>query len=145
MVLSMDRLSDDLKVFVFNQMMESHQTLDAFFSSTHSVALFVDFIFDRNGALPDRFINCIKAVRCCTGLGIKEGKQLVDQCKETTKPRVDVQSLIDALVEFRDLDRHWIEVFEANDQVAGATRSESRVNTHKLKCLVIDLIVDIPF
>ena len=141
------RLPDDLKVWLFNELAVGDYTIEDYFNSFCMMPFFVDHVFKRDGAAPDRFINCIKAVRTCLGLGLKESKDLVEQYRTSSEPRVNMLKLAEilrdrlAIGEFRG-QPEWLNVTEVYDLVSAATLDERRVDIAALKDAVVDLIVN---
>jgi hypothetical protein len=134
-------LSDDAMRLVINNLVEEGLLSDQ--AIRVMVINLVNGVFEDSGAESLRLINCIKAVRNCTNLGLLEAKQFVERYKETSDPMVNVSMLIRQLENLRDgADRQWIGVCEGNDQVAGATNVSMRVNVDLLKQGVIDHLID---
>ena len=141
-----DRMSTPVLVKVLNSLVNSGALSGA--AVRDLVTNMVNGIFDECGVSPEKFINCIKAVRNCTGWGLKEAKDFTDQHRRMTTPRVNVTALINDLADYKRNDRFWIETYEGRDALERSIQSTAHVDVDMLRQDVIDQIVgewDIPF
>lgn len=133
-------LSDKTKLVLFELLCRSNFSLNEAFGDYDFTRNLVDRIFQDDGAdSPDKKINAIKAVRSCTGLGLRESKQLV----ERSERKMVVYSRF--IKECDRMFRHGdvVDLFTMKNVVDTATRTIIDLASVKAEC--VDFIRDIPF
>jgi hypothetical protein len=102
---------------------------------------------------PEKVINCIKAVRQLTGLGLKESKGLVEKYRVTRSALTNVRDLMQDLEGYTVNGTSHIPAELAQDLVSGRTYQRQQVDVSALKARLYNDIVadytdfddDIPF
>ena len=133
-------LSDKIKLVMFELLCHSNFSLNEALGDYDFVSNLVSRIFESDGAdSPDKKINAIKAVRSCTGLGLRESKQLVERSER--KMVVYSRFIEECDRTFRHGDA--VDPFTMKNVVDTATRTTVDLASCKAEC--IDFIRDIPF
>ena len=136
-------LNIDMKADILDMLFKEDSRFEGALHSYTFVTQMVAKIFYRCG-VDDKYkkINCIKAVRCCLSIGLRESKEYVERFQDQMPTKIDLVTLVKELNDYLDDGNNFVDKATVQTHLNNYTDYRSSIDIVRLQEAIVEDIID---